>query len=143
MDADRLLKQTHRFFAVETNNAAWNAMDAGDEAVLELAWSSLFHWRAAGTALNVARAHGTVSRAYCAAGEGKLALAHVDRYAEAEGSEGWEAWDKYFVLSARARALTLVGDPTAAQNKESAKAVAEGLEGEDRDICLRDWATIP
>lgn len=145
MDADRLLRQTQRFFAVEANNTAWQVIDPpGDPlAALERAWASLYHWRAAGTVLNVARAHGTVSRAYVVAGEPNLSLQHTDLYAKEQGAEGWEDWDTYFVHSARARALALLGDIRAGAEKAAAKSLADGLEGEDREICLADWNTIP
>ncbi|MGE0001459.1 MAG: hypothetical protein AB7F50_00590 [Fimbriimonadaceae bacterium] len=145
MDADRLLQQTQRFFAVEANNTAWQVIDPPGDPIdaLERAWASLYHWRAAGTGLNVARAHGTVSRAYVVAGEPKLALQHAGLYAKEQGTEGWEDWDTYFVHSVRARALTLLGDDQAEAEKAAAKSLADGLESEDRKICLADWNSIP
>jgi len=145
VDSSRLLQQTHRFFAVEANNAAWAEIDPPGDAgrALELAWASLFHWREAGGPIHIARAHGTVSRAYLLAGKADLALEHASLYALAEGADDWEPWDAYFLLAARARAFGLLADPRTTEAKAAALALAEGLTGEDQAICLADWRSIP
>lgn len=146
MDPARLLATTHRFFAVECNNAAWAAIAKPDpESALELAWASLFHWRACGTAVNVARAHGTVSRAYSVAGEGELALEHAGRYGGAAAEEGYEDWDAAFAALARARALGLLGrEAEYMEARSQAEAlVAAVADEEDRRVCLEDLALGP
>lgn len=147
MEASKLLGATHRFFAVECNNAAWQLIGAGSDpdSALEHAWASLFHWRACGAPVNVARAYGTVSRALTLAGQAELALEFADRYAAHDGSEGFETWDACFAASARARALAGLG--RADESRDAQKRAAELAEAvddeEDRKICLEDLRQGP
>lgn len=146
MDGPRLLTTVHRFFAVETNNAAWRHIEAGEAGpALENAWASLLHWRAAGGPVHVARAYGTVSRAYAAAGEGAPALRHAEAYLGARAGEGWEEWDLPFALGAAARAHGLLGGLGEARRlRGEAAAAAEALDDpDDRAICLRDLGLGP
>jgi hypothetical protein len=151
VSADALLKSTHRYFAVETNNQAWGLIekaeltDAEAERCLATAWASLYHWLAAGQEVQWARARGTVSRAALRAGDMETALAYAQAYEDALDSEGAEPWDRPFALGAKARALAglEIEDEAQAVRRAALEAAASLEDPEDRAIAERDLGLGP
>ncbi|MCW5939046.1 MAG: hypothetical protein KF884_04100 [Fimbriimonadaceae bacterium] len=151
MSAEALLKSTHRYFAVETNNQAWNLIDqeqiseAEAERCLAMAWASLHHWLEVGQEMHWARARGTVSRAALRAGDLETALAYAQAYEDALDSEGAEPWDWPFALGAKARALAALEmeDEAQAARKAALEAAASLEDPEDREIAERDLGIGP
>ncbi len=154
MDSNKLLAASERFFAMETNNLAWdligkpNRTDAETEQMIAAAHASFFFWSAVGTPANAARAHGTVGRALvvCGAPTAKLALEHAQKYlAWAGESADAGAWDRVFAYATVARAQAALGDMGAARDarRRADEALATVTEAEDRKICDDELALPP
>jgi hypothetical protein len=146
------VKEGHRFFGVELNNRAWDLIGKPgrtEEENLEMvaaAMGSWFHWSRVGTEVNVARADGTVSRAYSTIGEGRQALHFAERYRRscATGT-GIEDWDHAFSAAAVARAFAALGDRAQWQvtYDQAVKAGSLIHSDEDRQIFQDDMLLEP
>lgn len=110
------LSAAHRWFAIEWNNAAWDALEsavggdapqAGDDA-LHLAHGSLAHWGEAGNALNHVRALCVVANAESLFGAASSAVKFAEKAiqlaADDEAVDGLADWDQAFLYDARMRA---------------------------------------
>ena len=111
----------HRWFAIEWNNAAWDALESALESgldessdldttnALHVAHGSLAHWREVGNELNHIRALCVVANAEALFGASASAIRFADHaLALANGEqgevEGLADWDEAFLLDARMRA---------------------------------------
>jgi hypothetical protein len=145
------LTRWHRWFAVESNNRAWQLADqaarspAEDDEMLNSAHAAALHWAAVGTPLNEARARLLLGHVHASLGHGHLAV----RYARAShtylvgvDSSDWEIAFSHAVM---AHAAAAAGD--AAVHRESygaARASGDSIaDPQDRAIFEATFAHIP
>lgn len=143
----------HRAQAVDANNAAFELMDGRtltrDEAdeLLARVYAAGYHWARAArrTPVNAARAAHMIARAHATLGQGEMALAWVDRYAELLAAAGGEAadFDHAFLHEARARALASAGRLDEAAKERELAATFPIADPEDKAIVDSDLATQP
>jgi hypothetical protein len=143
----------HRWFAVETNNAAWALIEqevlTTDQALLlvDLAHTSAYHWRQVGSVVNEQRAAVLLANAYAAAGNPEAAVLHAKRSLAIGKSSAAELadWDVAFALDAAARAYAVAGTRKSAasyrvQAREAGDAIADA---EDRAVFDAHFAQWP
>jgi hypothetical protein len=133
--------QANRWFAVETNNLAWDLLESGtwtdaqSERMIDAAHAAAFHWSEVGTPLNYLRAQTLLTTMYARLGFTDAALRHAAKCRRASESIGAEQtpWDRACVCAATAEAHALAGDtPTATALKDEAlKLVATFENPED------------
>jgi len=153
VNKDALLESNHRFFAVETNNLAWDYISSpakltidDEEAMISAAFASLFHWSAVGQPIHRGRAYGTIARALIKAdNERMLALHYAKKYRALCDDEGAEDWDLAFAEAAIARAFGAIGNETEARKHKSlaTEAIDRIRDAEDRKICEADMKLGP
>lgn len=153
VNKDALLEQNHRFFAVETNNLAWDYISKPaklsideEEEMLSAAFASLFHWSAVGQPINRGRAYGTIARALIKAdNERMLALHYAKKYRTLCDDESAEDWDLGIAEAAIARAYGAIGNETEARRHKSLamEAIDRIRDAEDRKIFEADMKIGP
>lgn len=117
------IAQSHRYFAVECNNQAWDWLGADDRSsdgtdkAIHIAEASYYHWSQVGTPLNRLRAAYLLANVYAAAGQPENARRALDRCETilANDGHGAEDWDRAFILDAKARATLAAGDEESAE----------------------------
>lgn len=83
MDNDNVNFEFHKKIAIETNGKAWSLLDkehrSPDEDLLliESAYTSLYHWRIAGTAVHTQRGEWFLARIFSMLEKHDFALAHA------------------------------------------------------------------
>ena len=89
----------HRYFAIECNNQAWDLSVQvrdleEDDAMLNAAHASAFHWAETGTELNQMRAGMLLAEVHALLGDGKSALAYAskmrDFFLNQDDTPDWE-----------------------------------------------------
>lgn len=153
VNKDALLESSHRFFAVETNNLAWDYISSPakltideEEEMISAAFASLFHWSAVGKPINRGRAYGTIARALIKAdNERMLALHYAKKYRALCDDEGAEIWDLAFAEAAIARAFGAIGNEAEARKHKSfaIKAIERVQDAEVRKMCESDMKLEP
>ncbi len=153
LNTDALLLVNHRYFAVETNNLAWDFISKPEklsidkeEEMISAAFASLFHWSAIGKPINRGRAYGTISRALTKAdNEPMLALHYAKKYRDLCGEAEAEGWDTAFAEAAIARAFGAIGNEVEARKHKSlALEAIKKIEDEaERKICEEDMQLGP
>ena len=142
----------HRTLGVDLFNKTWTLMEnptctpeQGDE-LIHCAHASAYHWLQVGTAANRARSEWQCSRVYVTLGRAEPALHHARRCLEISEAapEALEDWDLPFAHEALARAHALAGDADeAARHLALARELGARIaDAEDREILLKDLATI-
>lgn len=142
--------EQRRHLAVELFNHAWTLIEKEGrseretELMIHAAHASRFFWEEAGGPLNHARGEWQVSRVYATAGLAEPALRHARRCLELCRTHGIGDFDLAYAYEALARAHALAGDADAAaayggQAREAAAGIADA---DDRELLLRDLATI-
>lgn len=142
-DAPFDLAKAHRWFAVECNNQAWDLIEkpsrTADETqqMIHLAHASVWHWQAAGNALNRQRGENLLATVYAAAGDGSAAVKHAERCLSlsVENAKEESPFDRATALGCAARAHALAGDTAQADRLRTlAKAAAAVLDDDDRAV---------
>ena len=120
------LEKAHRWFAIQWNNAAWDALEADglDEeaqlAALHRGHASVAHWREVGNKVNWVRGLCLLANIEAAFGSSSSAVRLSELcLTKADGLEGLEDWDHAFNADAAARAAA------AALDEESQRAVPD------------------
>ncbi len=138
--------EVHEALAKETFNATWDVLDKADrtpddvDRMLELAHASAYHWRIAGTPLNLARAQWMLARVCSAAGHADLATHHAANCLRLTEAGGFGSFDIVAAHEAVARAAVVAGDTSSAR---TALATAIGLlddiaDANDREVSQAD-----
>jgi hypothetical protein len=145
------LARWHRWFAVQSNNRAWQLADqatrtdAENDELLNAAHAAALHWTAIGTPQHSARATMLLAHAHAACGDGPLAL----RYARASHSyfvsNDTPDWEVAFSHAVMAHAAAAAGDRQLhVAHYDAARAAGAAIEqGEDKAIFDASFATIP
>jgi hypothetical protein len=148
-------KDLHRWFAVELNNALWDALDNGlaedsprgeREQALYGAYASTYHWMQVGTVANHGRGEYLVASVAVAIGLLDVAARHAARYAELidQHPAAFADWDRAFAAEGLARVSSRAGEPAAAELTAEAHQLAEAIaDPEDRKIVLSRLANGP
>jgi hypothetical protein len=140
-----------RSIAVNLFNRVWDMMGnpnrtrADDDTMLHAAHASRFHWGEIGEPANRARGEWQVSRVYTLLGRAEPARYHAQRCLEICQEHGVGDWDLAFAYEALARAYATAGDAASAHRYvDQARTAAQDIaEEEDRELLLKDLATIP
>src|SRR5918994_7695268 len=133
----------HRQLGVELYNATWKLLEqesrtpAEDDAMLDAAHASAYHWsRAEGAApVNAARSHWQISRVNSVLGRAEAAVYHAQRCLDLYTENGIGDWDLASAYEALARANKLAGnDAEHRRNLELGRdALAQIADQEDRE----------
>jgi len=102
--------------AIELFNKTWqfldmeNRGDDDDEMMLQCAYASCYHWRAAGTDLNQARGEWMISHVAAVLGMAETSLHHAKRSLKICEHHGFGDFDLAFAYEAMARAAAALKD---------------------------------
>ena len=143
----------HRQLGVDLYNSSWALLELADrtpeqdDELVHHVHASMYHWLQAPEceAKNRARGEWLCSRAYSVVGRAEPALHHARRSLEIceQHPDNVEDWDLAFAYEALARASRLAGNQDARRFEGRGRELAEKIaDPEDRDIALRDYATL-
>lgn len=137
------IDKAHRWFAIELNNEAWDAIEGGPldadaaERLIHAAHASCYHWMHAGDAMNHQRALGLVATAYLKVGQPEVADRHNHRAMEmaAANPEGQTDFDAACNHGCAVRIAQALGDTkrAAEQSRLCDEAKAQ-LEPDDAGV---------
>lgn len=140
----------HQHFAVEYNNIGWTLAaqpeSAGRNALLlDAAHCSRAHWREVGTELQRMRAHLLVAHAHACCSIAETSILWARECTAYFTSTKTEDWELAFVHMIHAHAAYLSRlSKEHAEHYQCAKGIIAGMpDGEDKQIVLETWATIP
>ncbi len=144
MSADEkiTLNEFHKKIAIKTNGGIWSVLDktspSKDELdrALEMAFTSLYHWRQIGKPINIARGEYMISRVYADMGKGDAALYHAEQTLKlTEESDEKADFDMGFAYEVLAKAYSVTGDKDNCKKyKEMSQKVIDTLGEEDKKI---------
>jgi hypothetical protein len=145
------LTRWHRWFAVESNNRAWQLADqatrsdAENDELLNAAHAAALHWAAIGTPLHAARATMLLAHAHAACGSAILALRYARRSHSYFVSNEAPDWEIAFSHAVMAHAAAAAGDRQlhGEHYDVARKAGAAIKDTEDKAIFDAAFATIP
>ena len=140
----------HRYFAIETNNRAWelavkaSRTESELQEMLNVAHASAMHWSSVGTELNVARAKYLVAEVHALAGNGEYSRILVEEVMQFFDVGSLEDWEAAYIYTIRAHALSLVGsDQERVYSYQQAKeSVASISDPEERSIVEQTFNQI-
>ena len=143
--------KTHRQFAVECNNRAWDLATqaartpAEDREMLLAGYAAAFHWSKVGAPVNHMRADLLLARVHVQLGQGSTALHYARLALEFCAAQPCEDWDLAFAHAELALAAAVVGDaPMHRQHHALARQLGQAIKDkEDRDVFLAEFARIP
>ena len=109
------LDEAHLKFAKQTNGKVWNLLNKPDRStqesaeMIEAAYTSLYHWRIVGTAVNLQRGEWLIARVYTVLGQAEPALRYAQRCLDLTNAHRnlMEDFDIAFAYEGMARALAL------------------------------------
>ncbi len=132
------LKKTHREFAVDCFNGAWDLIEKSDRTpeddarMVHMAHASRFHWGEIGTPLNFARGDWQISRVYAILGQGENALNSAKSCLHLCIDNHFGDFDLAFAYEAAARAFAILGDVEMKEKHLTlAKNAGENIKKED------------
>jgi hypothetical protein len=141
----------HRGQAVETYNQSWSLLERDDRSpeqdrdLLTTAFTSRFHWRAAGGVEQWVMSDWMVARAAAAVGEGRLAVDFA--LAAHDAAQRGEVADWLLASCAEgvARAYAALGDEVSRDRwSEVARSlISDIIDDEDRELIASQLDTIP
>lgn len=145
------LQKAQRWFAVEANNRGWDLVElpqrspAEVEEMIHVAHAALWHWRAAGAAINELRALELLTTAYCAAGRAEPA-GHFSQQTLAQLSltPDHTPFDAVCSHAGAAWASQLQGDAAGTeQQRRLARDLLPALAAdEDRELVQKIYPTV-
>ena len=146
-----MIDKWHRWFGVQSNNGAWDLTTrpqrtpADDQEMLNLAYTSAYHWSKIGKPINIARGDITLAHVHSLLGHGDLALGYARRALEFFENNECEDWDLAFAHMEMALAAVAQGDADLhARHYATARTLGEAIqEEEDRQVFLEEYARIP
>lgn len=141
-DEKMTLDEFHKKIAIKTNGGIWSVLDktspSKDELdrALEMAFTSLYHWRQIGKPINIARGEYMISRVYADMGKGDAALYHAEQTLKlTEESDEKADFDMGFAYEVLAKAYSVTGDKDNCKKyKEMSQKVIDTLGEEDKKI---------
>jgi len=150
MDNEKLtLEEFHKKIGAQAHNGIWNVLDNNEpsetelEEALEMAYTSRYHWKKAGTLTNDVRAVYMISRVYSHWNRGERALEYaylmlnLAKKAEKSDDENWASFDMPFVYEALAKAHAAAGNRDECDKyvKMSQELIDALADKQDKDIC--------
>ncbi|MFN5377745.1 MAG: hypothetical protein ACK5BQ_03135 [Ignavibacteria bacterium] len=148
--ADEELVRFHRYFAVESNNHAWQSTLAPAEErepldILRHAYVSAYHWSVVGTEVNEFRANILLAHAHAYCGHVRTALGYVQRYQEYLSRNTVEGWETGFATMVHAQVAHALGDHELhASLYAEAQALIDATEQPgDKEVLMYTWVNIP
>ncbi|MFW9794665.1 MAG: hypothetical protein ACFFEE_10210 [Candidatus Thorarchaeota archaeon] len=141
-DEKMTLDEFHKKIAIKANGGVWSVLDKTspseeelDEA-LEMAFTSLYHWRKIGKPINIARGEYMISRVYSDMGKGDAALFYAERTLKlTEEADEKADFDMGFAYEVLAKAYSVKGDKDNCKKyKEMSQKVIDTLGEEDAKI---------
>lgn len=143
--------QWHRYFAMESNNRAWQLAAQSsrtDEEAMEMldaAHASALHWGVVGTELNAMRAKMLLAEVHALRGFGDSALELATAMRAFFLARETDDWELAFVHVIHAHAAAVAGDSQ--RHRESYAAAQTAIDAiaddEDRDIVLQTFNQVP
>jgi hypothetical protein len=142
-DDDKLtLNEFHKKIATKTNGGVWSVLDKKSPTkeelgnALEMAHTSLYHWKQIGKPINLARGEYMISRVLSDMGNGDAALFHAERTLKmTEDADEKTDFDMGFAYEVLAKAYAVKGDKKNCKKyKELAQKVIDTLGDEDKKI---------
>lgn len=144
------LEAAHRYFAAQCFNQAWRYIDQptrsanADEAMLQLAMASLWHWgqRSDCAPRNIAVGTWQVARVHALAGRGQEALRYGQMSLSAAAAE--PPFYRGYAHEAMARACMVLGDAQGTGEHLAAahRFLGEVTDPEEREMLEKDLKTI-
>jgi len=134
------LATAHRWFAIESNNAAWDLIEKPDrsadetEQMLHAAHAACLHWREVGEPINELRAQCLLANAYLAADNPAAALTYANKCVELSQSDpaGQTDFDRSTAYLCASNAYAGVGDQDQAR-KMQRQAIDLALQLQDAE----------
>jgi tetratricopeptide (TPR) repeat protein len=145
-DSTFSLEEAHVQFAKQANSEVWAYLEKEkrtakeEQAMLNAAHASLYHWAKVGTVVNRQRGEWMLSRAYTVLGQAEPAVRHAQRCLELTEAnmDDMAVFDKGYACEAMARSLALAGmKDQAREYLAQAKLVADTIDDEED----RKWFT--
>ncbi len=141
----------HRFFAIETNNRAWELAELPERTedqtaeMLNCAHAAALHWRKIGTELNDMRAKLLLAHVHALVGFGDSALALSTAVRNFFLQRETDDWEIAFVHTIHAEAALAARDVSAYEHSyPQAKAAIDAIADDaDREIVLQTFNQIP
>ncbi|MFW9807885.1 MAG: hypothetical protein ACFFE6_00765 [Candidatus Thorarchaeota archaeon] len=141
-DEKMTLDEFHKKMAIKTNGGVWSVLDKTSPSneelgkALEMAYTSLYHWRQIGKPINIARGEYMISRVLSDMEMGDAALFHAERTLKlTEEAEEKADFDMGFAYEVLAKAYSVKGDKEACKKYiEMSQKVIDTLGEEDRKI---------
>jgi hypothetical protein len=141
---------TERQAAMDLFHRTWRYLDREDrvaehdEAMIQSAEASLWHWRRVGAATQWAIGEWQCSRVHAVLGDGERALAHAQRCLEIAEADRVDDFVPASAHEALSRAYAVLGDMEAAREERNLSyRLAVELDDEERDVIEHDLGTIP
>jgi hypothetical protein len=144
------IQKSHRRFAVECNNRAWDLATQAERSPAEnremllSAHAAAFHWSKVGTPLNDVRAEVLLAHVHALLEQGAEALRYAEQVLKFCESNPCEDWDLAFAYAEMAFAASTV-DEAILHRKFYELAEAQGpaiKDEEDRAVFLTEFARI-
>jgi hypothetical protein len=131
---------SHKSIAVQTYNACWDLLDrprtkSEDLTLIELAYTSRYHWQQVGSPREWAIGDWMASRVHATLGHGELAIAHATA-AHAHNSSSFPAWLIASLHEGSARAALAAHDLASCDASISAARTALADESDAADAAF-------
>lgn len=150
--SEQELVKSHRWFAVECNNRAWDLIAQGPEEFADqerlrlLAYASTYHWDQVGTDVNRRRAAALLGFTHARLGEGEPALRYSQSALDSVlGDEGSPSWEVAIAHAGVSYAAEVAGDTQMhAIQYELARQAGEMIDDEaDLEPFLGTFGIVP
>lgn len=150
-DGPKVDPSVHRQLAVDLNQRTWRLLETEertpDEAdeMIEAVYASCYHWRQAGTSLELARGHWLIGRVCAVLRRSDSALHHARRCLEICERDGHGDFDIAYAFEGMARAAAAAGRADECRQwRERARRAGEAIrEAEDRKLFVADLEAGP
>ena len=131
---------SHKSIAAQTYNACWDLLErprspSEDLTLIELAYTSRYHWEQIGGPQELAISDWMVSRVYATLGHGELAVAHATA-AHAYNRSSFPAWLIASLHEGSARAALVANDLASCNASISAARTALAGESDPADAAF-------
>ena len=144
----------HRYFAIESNNRAWDLTEKRtrtSEETIEMsnaAHAAAWHWSLIGDESNRMRARTLLALVHTLAGSGESALRLAEEVRSYFAARETDDWETALVHSIHAYAAARVGDAEAHRGSYEAAqralaAAHEESDPDEREIVLQTFSQVP
>jgi hypothetical protein len=144
------IAEWHRWFAIESNNRAWNLAastirtPAETDDMLHAAHAAALHWNAIGTELNRVRASMLLGHVHALVGDGVRAKRYSQAAYDYVTSHKSDDWEVAFAHAILANAAAASGDAALhAKHYAIAERIGGTLSSEERPIFDETFRTVP